>query len=181
MKNLFAVCAALLMLTAVLLTACKDDETKNATPDSAATQNATVAATVKVPSETTAIVETTADGKTIQKDSEGNELEFDASGDIVSIKDTKGNPRVINEYLEDHYFVTPDGAFLGNPDADNSDNTGIKPGHSGDNDLPDPQPGDLPTEYDPEPAPSPIIPTEDVTEGGSGTPDEKYELPFVPS
>lgn len=180
MKNLFAVLAALLMLT-VMLTACGDKKEDQATADSAAKESVaataatTVSETTKTIAETTTVSETTANGSKIQKDGEGNVIEISTSGEVISIKDTRGNPRVISEYLEDHYFVTDEGVYYGNPEA------GKKP-EEGSGSQPD-QPEDEkvnPTENDPAPDPAQDA-TESKPSSSDGTPDEYYELPFIPS
>ena len=75
-----------LMMTALLLVACgenkadeKDDGDKT--------------------SETTAVLETTADGGTVEQDAEGNIVTKGADGKVVYVEDKDGNPVDVNEYV----------------------------------------------------------------------------------
>ena len=120
MKKMIAALAAVLMLTAGL-SACggeQDAEAGKATEDTAAV--ATSAA------ETTVVVEKTADGGTIEKDSENNELEIDKNGKLVSVKDKNGNDVDVTEYTVTHYIVTSGGSVIGSADDTRSGDSSSK-------------------------------------------------------
>lgn len=123
MKRIIAIIAAVLMLIGVL-SACGKKDSDKATDDSATKDSAssaavgsTVAASEKTdPSATTAVVETTAKGNTIERDKDGNVIEIDPSGEIVSIKSNDGDEYEIPVFLQNHYFVSADGKAYGNAD-----------------------------------------------------------------
>ena len=99
MKKMIAIIAGILMLTAAL-TACGSNKDKNDTPDSATKD--TVAATS---AETVKVLETTAEGGAMYKDSEGNTVTTDKSGDVISVRDKNGEPVEITEYVTTHHTV----------------------------------------------------------------------------
>ena len=109
MKKLIVGIAAVLVLTAVL-TACGKKQEKNET-------TAKEPAATTAP-ETTVVTETTAGGGRIEKDAEGNELEIDKNGSVVSIKDKNGKEITLTEYVEHHHTITSDGTVVGAPKAD---------------------------------------------------------------
>ena len=132
MKKIIAVLAVVLMFTAVLA-ACGKNENDTATADSATKDSATaatdsanssVAASEGAVPETTAVVETTAKGETVEKDKEGNVIVINTAGEIVSITDNDGKDVDIPEYLETHYIVTSNGKTYGQPDASGKSGSG---------------------------------------------------------
>lgn len=98
MKRVFALLLAAFMLTA-LLCACNNKKDE-ATPDEA---TATV-------TETTVVLETTADGGTIEQDSEGNKITKDKDGKVIAVEDKDGNPIDVDEYLQTHSWVEGSGS-----------------------------------------------------------------------
>lgn len=77
------------------------------------------------PAETTFVIETTADGGTIEMDSEGNQLTKDNEGNILAVQDKSGNSIDVQTYITEHYqTIDSDSA------NDNSSQNGSK-GYSG--------------------------------------------------
>lgn len=109
MKKIIAILAAVLMLTAALA-ACGNDE--KATPDSATKDSAAVTEAV-MEAETTRVLETTAEGNTVEEDAEGNVLEISKDGELVSVKDKNGSAIEVTEYITTHYIVTSSGTVIG--------------------------------------------------------------------
>ena len=77
---LFCVIAACLMIFA----ACGEKETHNAADETKSAET--------TPAETNVVLETTADGGTIELDSEGNKVTKDLHGEITYVEDKDGNP-----------------------------------------------------------------------------------------
>ena len=95
--------------------------------------------------ETTAVLETTADGGTVELDADGNTITRDKDGNIISIKDSAGNPIDLQEYARTHswaleYIITEiktsggndSGSGGGNSYSGNSKDSGSN-GSSGNN------------------------------------------------
>ena len=114
MKKTIAVMMALLMLTSVM-TACGSD--KKATKDTAAKETVF---------ETTPENPKAAKGVIEHKDAEGNVIEIDENGKIVSVKDKDGNTVSVSDYLETHEFITED-----NDKDTGDDDSSSAPGQSG--------------------------------------------------
>lgn len=81
-----------IILVSVILTAC-GNKTNVSTADESS------------PAETTVVLETTAQGGTIEQDSEGNQITKDSDGKVVSVKDKNGTEVNVTEYLETHSWV----------------------------------------------------------------------------
>ena len=78
----------------MLLSACVEDNRSLSESKASTTELSKVEATAV--SETTAVLETTADGGTIEKDSEGNKITKDRDGRVVAVED-KLNLRLIHD------------------------------------------------------------------------------------
>lgn len=83
---------AALIAVSCLISACSGGSDK-ATPDSASVQ------------ETTVIIETTADGGTIEQDPEGNKITKDDKGNILSVEDKDGKTVDVETYIITHSWV----------------------------------------------------------------------------
>lgn len=112
MKKILAILMTVLVMAA-LLCAC-GEKSGEATPDEAA----------KI--ETTVVLETTADGGTVEKDPEGNIVTKDQDGNVTAVEDKDGNPLDVKEYLETHSYVQGSGS--------SSDSSGSSSGSSGSSD-----------------------------------------------
>ena len=104
-----------MILVSVVLTACGDKSTGSTNDESA-------------PAETTFVLETTAQGGTIEQDSEGNQITKDNEGKVVSVKDKNGNDVNVTEYLETHSWV--EGSDSGNNNGSGADSVSGKSGSS---------------------------------------------------
>lgn len=110
MKKILAAIAAVCTIAAAL-SACGSEE--KTVPDST---EPTVAVSPTASPETTAVIETTADGGTLELDGEGNTLAIDKSGTIVSVTDKNGQPVTVTEYITTHYMITSGGEVVGTPE-----------------------------------------------------------------
>lgn len=97
MKRITALIIAVLML-AVLLCSCGEKQDDASTPDE-----------VKI-AETTVVLETTADGGTVEQDPDGNKITKDKDGKVTAVEDKDGNPVDVATYLETHSWVEEPGA-----------------------------------------------------------------------
>lgn len=104
-------------MIAVLFSAC-GEKSGEAPPD------------VSVITETTVVLETTADGGTIEQDSEGNKITKDKDGKVIAVEDKDGNPIEVTEYLKTHSWVegnsggsggSGNGGTSSAPDSTNAD------------------------------------------------------------
>ena len=109
MKRMIIAFLAVLILSSCVLSACGGNKT-DSTPDQASVDQ-------KVISETTVILETTAEGGTVEQDKEGNKITKDKEGKILSIEDKNGNPVDVKEYLTTHTLA--ENSVI----SDGSDNT----------------------------------------------------------
>nr|WP_316624252.1 lipoprotein [uncultured Ruminococcus sp.] len=109
MKRMIIAFLAVLILSSCVLSACGGNKT-DSTPDQASVDQ-------KVISETTVILETTAEGGTVEQDKEGNKITKDKEGKILSIEDKNGNPIDVAEYLTTHTLA--ENSVI----SDGSDNT----------------------------------------------------------
>ena len=101
-----------ILMIAALFSACGEKQNA-ASPDEAAI------------TETTVVLETTADGGTIEQDSEGNKITKDENGKVVSVEDKDGNPIDVTEYLTTHTWVELNGDSSGGSNgSDSSDGSG---------------------------------------------------------
>lgn len=87
----------------MLLSACGEDNRSLSESKASTTEPSKVEATAV--SETTAVLETTADGGTIEKDSEGNKITKDSDGRVVAVEDKNGNSIEITEYITTHSWI----------------------------------------------------------------------------
>ena len=87
----------------LLLSACGEDNRSLSESKASTTEPSKVEATAI--SETTAVLETTADGGTIEKDSEGNKITKDSDGRVVAVEDKNGNSIEITEYITTHSWI----------------------------------------------------------------------------
>lgn len=91
MKRALVIFIAALMMTGVFCACNNNEQTKStATADSA---------------ETTVVLETTAQGGTIEKDSEDNIITKDENGKVVKVEDKNGKTIEVSEYLTTHSWV----------------------------------------------------------------------------
>lgn len=105
------------LMVAVLLSAC-GEKPGEAPPDTS------------VITETTVVLETTADGGTVEKDSEGNKITKDKDGKVIAVEDKDGNTIEVTEYLKTHSWVegnlngsgnSGNGSTSSAPDSTNAD------------------------------------------------------------
>lgn len=73
--------------------------------------------------ETTVVIETTADGGTVERDSDGNIITKNTEGEVVFVEDKNGNSVDVNKYVASHSWIL-------NNDSDNIGNRGITGGQS---------------------------------------------------
>ena len=109
-KNVIVLILALVF--ALTLVACGENE-KTATPDESTTVQ-----------ETTVVIETTAEGGTIEKDSEGNTITKDENGKVVSVEDKDGNPVDVVEYVTTHTWIESDRTSSGQPSGSSTGGSG---------------------------------------------------------
>lgn len=98
MKRYLLLAATIMMMLSILLTACRGTDT-----DSSDNANA---------AETTAVLETTADGGTIEQDADGNVITKDSTGVVIAVEDKNGVSLDVSEYLSTHSTIqgnTPSG------------------------------------------------------------------------
>ena len=81
--------------------------------------------------ETTVIIETTADGGTIEKDAEDNKITKDKKGKVIAVEDKDGNTLVVTEYLTTHSWVEYSGAKDKSSDNSSDSNKGTDKDKSG--------------------------------------------------
>lgn len=74
-------------------------------------------------SETMKVIETTADGGTVEKDSDGNSVQKDKDGKIVSVKDKNGKKLDVDEYVSTHPYAEKD--YTGEKSGDSSSKTAV--------------------------------------------------------
>ena len=60
-------------------------------------------------SETTAVLETTADGGTVEQDAEGNIVTKGADGKVIHVEDKDGNSVDVSEYVQTHSWIEQSG------------------------------------------------------------------------
>ena len=98
--KIISIFVCVVILSVMLLTACGEKKS-DATGDEAKT------------TETTVVLETTAEGGTVEQDSEGNIVTKDHDGKVVSVTDKNGNSIDVVEYVTTHQWIeysnTPDG------------------------------------------------------------------------
>ena len=99
-KVLIALLASAILLS-VMLSACGDKQ-KNSSEDSSSGTEAAV-------TETTAVLETTAEGGTGEQDSEGNKITKDKDGIVIAVEDKDGNPIEVTQYVTTHSWVEQSG------------------------------------------------------------------------
>lgn len=106
------------ILLSVMLCACGDKQ-NNASENSSIGTDAAV-------TETTAVLETTAEGGTVEQDSEGNKITKDKDGIVIAVEDKDGNPIEVTQYVTTHSWVEHSGKSSGdsidpsiNPKSDN--------------------------------------------------------------
>ena len=80
------------LIIAVLAAGCSCGGSKNSSSNK----------TSSAVSETTKVLETTADGGTVEEDPEGNVITKDKNGEITSVKDKEGNDVNVDEYKNSH-------------------------------------------------------------------------------
>ena len=118
-KNQFAaIFLCLLLMAALLLSACGENESTGKSAD----DNADTA-------ETTVVLETTSEGGTVEEDAEGNRITKDKEGKIISVVDKNGNPIDLDEYLTTHSWAESNGSSSGAVNEDNG-NAGESSGSS---------------------------------------------------
>lgn len=119
MKKRFSIFLLLCIAAAVmLLAACGED--KKASADDKKSPDAATAVT-----ETTAVIETTAEGGTVEQDPEGYKITKDTSGKVVAVEDKDGNPVDVKTYLSTHAWVEDPGSASDSSKGD-SGNSGDK-------------------------------------------------------
>ena len=106
-----AVLLSLLIVSAILLTAC-GEKASDATKDESA------------PGETTVVLETTDNGGTIELDSESNKITKDSKGNVISVEDKDGNPINVEEYIETHSWIINTGSSGGSGISGSSGSSG---------------------------------------------------------
>ena len=116
--KLMALLIAAALVVSVWLAAC--GENGDATKDEAPIGDTPV---VK---ETTVVLETTADGGTVEQDAEGNKITKDKDGKVIRVEDKSGNELDVTEYLTTHSWVEGSG-------SDTSDASGGESGSSKNN------------------------------------------------
>ena len=94
----FAIVAVLSL--SVLLSSCGEKNDDSAKDKNSSSQSSTEAAL-----ETTAFLETTGQGGTVEKDSDGNVITKDQNGKVTEVKDKDGKPIEVSEYLITHSWV----------------------------------------------------------------------------
>lgn len=119
MKRTIAILLAVLMLAVVFVGCGEDNSAENtgATPDTAVSTK---------PAETTVVLETTAQGGTIEKDAQENTIERDKSGTIVSVKDKSGNTVSVTEYTKAHPDIADPSGGSKSSDSDKKSDAGAK-------------------------------------------------------
>lgn len=95
--RLFAYLIAVTLIFSCLLSACGEKPSDVAADDASADS-----AVVK---ETTVVLETTADGDSIELDSEGNKITKDKNGEIISVVDKNGKTIEVTEYITTHHWI----------------------------------------------------------------------------
>lgn len=91
MKKIFAILFSALIITVLAAgCSCGGESGKGSDKKSSAV------------SETTKVIETTAEGGTVEKDSDGNKITKDKDGGIISVEDKNGNALDIDEYIASH-------------------------------------------------------------------------------
>ena len=166
MKRAIALLTAALLLVGALA-ACGN---KN---DQKATEAATTAATEA--SKTTAteaanIIETTAEGGTVEKTADNFTGEKDKNGEIVSVKDSSGNSVPVQEYIEEHTSGNNSGNTSNNTSSKSSDNSGNQGTSSQPSSSSKPQDSSKSDQEVEETIPQIIIELPDT---------EEYELPII--
>ena len=101
MKKWLLILAAAVITLSCILCACGDDK-KDAKSEP---ESKNAAEVTSASDETTVVLETTSEGDTVEKDSDGNKITRDKTGDIVAVEDKNGNPVEVTEYLTTHSWV----------------------------------------------------------------------------
>lgn len=96
MKRIKFISAALgiVLMMAMLFTACGEDIEKTSSTEG-----------TERPAETTVVLETTAQGGTVEQDAEGNTITKDSDGTVVSVVDKNGQPIEVAEYITTHSYI----------------------------------------------------------------------------
>lgn len=129
-KILLPVILCILMTSVLLLVSCGDNS--KAGSDETATSSGELSSEAAF-SETTAVIETTPDGGTVEQDSEGNKITKNNEGKITKVEDKNGNQISITQYLTTHTWVENTGAN-DSGSADRTESSSSKaPDNSGDN------------------------------------------------
>ena len=112
--RLFIALTAALLIICFALSACGEDKP-------AATETPTAQQSSDASAETTEVLETTADGGTVERDSEGNRITKDSDGGIVSVEDKSGASVDVNDYVASHPGTVP--SLTGNTQSGSSGDT----------------------------------------------------------
>ena len=119
-KTLIALLTSAILLS-VMLCACGDKQ-KNSSEDSSGSTESAV-------TETTVVLETTAEGGTVEQDSEGNKITKDKDGIVIAVEDKDGNPIEVTQYVTTHSWVEKTGKSSGgstDPSIDPNSDSGNK-------------------------------------------------------
>ena len=131
LKNIVPIFAALLIMIGVL-SAC-GEEKKEETSSKTDSQVTTTVSTSEIPKETTVVLETTPDGGTVEKDSEGNKITKAPDGTVIAVEDENGTPVDVEEYVSTHSWVQGSNSGSGTSSQNGSGNSGDS-GNSGNSD-----------------------------------------------
>ena len=107
------------IVIAMLMTACGENDSDKEV-DLSATKSSNVEPST-ADRETTAILSTTAEGGTIEQDSDGYKITRDNSGKVVKVEDKNGNPVSVETYLITHTWVENPGSVGGRSDSSTAD------------------------------------------------------------
>lgn len=110
--RLFALIIAAVFALSFILTACGEDKKEDTSGNESKSDETTVAA------ETTAILETTSEGGTVEQDPDGNIVTKDKNGKVTEVEDKNGNPITVTEYLTTHSWVENSPAGSGGKSSD---------------------------------------------------------------
>lgn len=111
-RSKYMIIISLFVITIMLLSACGEKKQESA-------------ANADKPAETTVVLETRADGGTLEQDAEGNKITKDEKGNVLSVEDKDGKPVDVEEYISTHTWV------VNNDSAGNSDGSEKNTGSDG--------------------------------------------------